>query len=70
MRYGAVHVKIKIVKCGIMSPENYIQRTRAIARGEYKPQRGEPKIWFESLQTMAQVLDRIESKIELIRYHR
>jgi predicted transcriptional regulator len=28
----------------------------AIARGQYKPKRGEPKIWFESVQSMAQVL--------------
>lgn len=28
----------------------------AIARGDYKPQRDEPKIWFESLQSLAQVL--------------
>jgi predicted transcriptional regulator len=47
----------KIVNCGIMSPEDYIERAKAIARGEYKPKRGEPKIWFESLQTMAQVLN-------------
>lgn len=40
-----------------MSPEDYIERTKAIARGEYKPKRGEPQIWFESLQTMAQVLN-------------
>ncbi|MFH1672872.1 MAG: transcriptional regulator [Pseudomonadota bacterium] len=29
----------------------------AIARGEYKPKKGEPKVWFESLQSMAQVLN-------------
>ena len=46
----------KIIKVGIISQEEYKRRTIAIARGEYAPKRGEPKIWFESLQTLAQVL--------------
>ena len=46
----------KVLKVGIMSREEYKNRTMAIARGEYKPKRGEPKIWFESVQSMAQVL--------------
>jgi predicted transcriptional regulator len=28
----------------------------AIARGEYVPARNEPKVWFESLQSLSQVL--------------
>jgi predicted transcriptional regulator len=28
----------------------------AIARGEYQPRSDEPKIWFESVRSMAQVL--------------
>ena len=46
----------KVLKVGIMSRKEYKNRTMAIARGEYKPKRGEPKIWFESVQSMAQVL--------------
>ena len=46
----------KIIKIGIISRENYKKRTIAIAKGEYKPRRGEPKIWFESVQSMAQIL--------------
>ena len=46
----------KTIKIGIISRENYKNRTVAIARGKYKPKRGEPKIWFESVQSMAQVL--------------
>jgi predicted transcriptional regulator len=46
----------KVLKVGIMSREDYKKRTIAIARGEYKPKKSEPKIWFESLQSMAQVL--------------
>jgi len=47
---------IKEIKIGILSREKYKKRTIAIARGEYKPKRGEPKVWFESVQSMAQVL--------------
>jgi len=39
-----------------MSKEAYRQRTLAIARGEYIPKKHEPKVWFESLKSMAQVL--------------
>ena len=46
----------KILKVGIMSRGDYKKRTIAIARGEYKLNKSEPKIWFESLQSMAQVL--------------
>jgi len=48
----------KAIKVGIMSREDYKRRTIEIARGEYKPKKGEPKIWFESLQSMAQVLSK------------
>jgi len=47
---------MKIVYVGIMTKEAYKQRTIAIAKGEYKPKKNEPKIWFESLKSMAQVL--------------
>jgi len=46
----------KAVKIGIISRDEYKNRTLAITRGEYKPKRGEPKIWFESVQSMAQIL--------------
>ena len=46
----------KTIKIGIISRENYKNRTIAIARGKHKPKRGEPKVWFESVQSMAQVL--------------
>ncbi len=46
----------KRVYVGIMSKEAYQERTMAIARGEYVPREHEPKIWFESLQSMAQIL--------------
>ncbi len=46
----------KVLKFGIISQEDYKKRTIAIAQGEYKLKQSEPKIWFESLQSMAQVL--------------
>jgi len=46
----------KVVKVGIISCEDYRKRTIAIAKGEYTPGNDEPKIWFESLQSMSQVL--------------
>ncbi len=39
-----------------MSREDYKKRTMAIARGKYRPKKGEPKVWFETLQSMAQIL--------------
>ena len=46
----------KVLHIGIISYEDYKKRTMAISRGEYRPQPDEPKIWCESLQSMAQVL--------------
>ena len=46
----------KTLKFGIMSRDDYKKRTIAIARGEYKPKKGEPKVWFESLRSMSQIL--------------
>ena len=46
----------KSVNIGIMSREEFKRRTIAIAKGEYKPKKDEPKIWFESLQSFAQVM--------------
>jgi predicted transcriptional regulator len=46
----------KIMKVGIISKEDYIKRTLAIAKGDYKPRKGEPKVWFESIKSMSQVL--------------
>jgi predicted transcriptional regulator len=46
----------KTLKIGIISRDDYKKRTIAIAKGAYKPKKDEPKVWFESLQSMAQVL--------------
>ena len=49
-------MKQKVLNIGIISYQDYKKRSLAIAKGEYRPQSDEPKIWFESLQSMAQVL--------------
>lgn len=38
----------RIIKVGIISRDAYRRRTIAIARGEYKPKKDEPKVWIES----------------------
>jgi len=53
----------KILKIGIISREDYKKRTIAIGRGEYKVKKDEPKIWFESVQSMAQVLSSENQKL-------
>ena len=49
-------MKMKTLKVGIMPMEQYKKRTMDIARGLYKPKKDEPKIWFESVKSMAQIL--------------
>ncbi len=39
-----------------MSQQDIRNRTLAIARGEYKPKPNEPKIWFTSIRSLAEVL--------------
>jgi len=56
-------MKKNVIKVGIISPDEYKQRTIAIAKGEYQPSRHEPKIWFESLHSMAQILNKDNQKL-------
>lgn len=44
------------MRIGIMSREDFKKYTIAVARGEIHPTGNEPKIWFESIESMAQVL--------------
>jgi len=46
----------RVMKIGIISKEDYIKRTLAIAKGEYKPRKNEPKVWFESTKSISQIL--------------
>lgn len=55
------------LKVGIASYDQMKARTLAIARGAYRPRRGEPKIWFTSVESFAKVLsDRNRALLALI----
>ncbi|MCF6256925.1 MAG: transcriptional regulator [Gammaproteobacteria bacterium] len=45
-----------VIKIGIMPQEKIRQRTIAIAKGEYKQKRTDPKIWFPSMKALSEVL--------------
>lgn len=47
---------MKSIVIGIMPQEKIRARAIAIAKGEYKPKPGEPKIWFTSMRSVAEVL--------------
>ena len=49
---------------GIASYEDMKARSLAIAKGEYVPKRGEPKVWFTSLESFARVLSK--GNVELL----
>ena len=47
---------MKTLKVGIASYDRMKARTVAIARGEHTPARGEPMVWFPSIESFAKVL--------------
>lgn len=47
---------MKAIVIGIMPQEKIRERVLAIARGKYKPKPSEPKIWFTSMRSLAEVL--------------
>lgn len=53
----------KVMRVGIMPRDAFRKRTIKIAKGEYTPKRGEPKVWFESVQSMAQVLSNANQEL-------
>ena len=53
----------RTLKIGIMSLEDYKKRTIAIAGGRHKPATDEPKVWFESIRSLAQVLSPENQKL-------
>ena len=44
------------IAIGIMPQDKIRQRLLAIARGKYKPAPSEPKVWFTSMRSLAEVL--------------
>ncbi len=49
---------MKIVKIGIASQEEIRERVLAIAKGELKPKKSDPKIWFTSLESLKRTMDK------------
>ena len=47
---------MKTLNIGIADYDRMKARTMAIARGEHKPARGEPTVWFTSIESFAKVL--------------
>jgi predicted transcriptional regulator len=47
---------MKAIVIGIMPQERIRARMLAIACGEYQPKPGEPKVWFTSMKSLAEVL--------------
>ena len=47
---------MKTLKIGIASYDRMKAHTLAIARGDHKPGRGEPTVWFTSVESFAKVL--------------
>jgi len=59
---------MKVIKIGIASQEKIRARVLAIAKGELKPKPSDPKIWFTSMHSLAQVLsDENRALLEVIR---
>ena len=56
-------IETNIIKVGIMSKEQYKKRTIAIGKGEYIPKKDEPKVWFESIQSMSKVLSSLNQEL-------
>ena len=48
--------RTKILRIGIASRAQMKARTVAIARGEHKRSPDEPKVWFTSMESLAQIL--------------
>jgi predicted transcriptional regulator len=62
---------MKSMIIGIMPQEQIRARVLSIARGEYKPKPSEPKIWFTSMRSLAEVLcDENRALLKLISENR
>ncbi len=47
---------MKKIVIGIMPQEQIRKRILAIASGKYQPEKSEPKVWFTSMKSLAEVL--------------
>lgn len=59
---------MKTIAIGIMPQAGMRARALKIAKGQYKPKPGEPKIWFPSMRSVAEVLsDENRALLHIIR---
>jgi predicted transcriptional regulator len=59
--------RVRTLRIGVASREAQKARMLAIAKGEHNPTDDEPKVWFTSIESLAQVLsDRNRMLLELI----
>jgi len=59
---------MKTIRIGILSQDEMRARVLAIARGELKPRPGDPKVWFTSMRSLAEVLsDENRALLRIIR---
>ena len=59
---------MKVIKIGIASQQKIRQRLLAIAKGEITPKPSDPKIWFTSMRSLAEVLsDENRAMLDVIR---
>lgn len=59
---------MKTIAIGIMPQAEMRARALKIAKGQYKPKPGEPKIWFPSMRSVAEVLsDENRALLHIIR---
>ena len=59
---------MKVIKIGIASQQKIRQRVLAIAKGEIKPKPSDPKVWFTSMRSLAEVLsDENRAMLDVIR---
>ncbi len=47
---------MKTLKLGVMRREEFQRYTLAIAKGEIRPEADAPKVWFDSVGSLAQIL--------------
>jgi len=62
---------MKVIRIGIAPQEKIRERILSIAKGELKPKPGDPKVWFTSMHSLAQVLsDENRALLQVIRESR
>lgn len=49
-------MKKNALKIDVLPKEDYRKRTVSIAKGEYRSKKDEPKVWFESMESLGQIL--------------